>query len=141
MIENNFIDSYLYEEIEESLKSIATKNNVKVLNVDDVKSNVPDTTWPSCKAIMMNINFYTKVSYHFRLAHELSHLLYGDMSLQDVYQFSEFGKRGEELIAHKNAIKMLMEIKRPTNVQSFMEVYKIPSWLSEYVEAEYSLQV
>lgn len=141
MIENNFINSYLYEEIEESLKNIATKNNVKVLNVDDVKSNVPDTTWPSCKAIMMNINFNTKVSYHFRLAHELSHLLYGDTSLQDVYQFSEFGKRGEELIAHKNAIKMLMELKRPTNVQTFMEVYKIPSWLLEYVEAEYSLQV
>lgn len=141
MIENNFINSYLYEEIEESLKNIATKNNVKVLNVDDVKSNVPDTTWPSCKAIMMNINFNTKVSYHFRLAHELSHLLYGDTSLQDVYQFSEFGKRGEELIAHKNAIKMLMELKRPTNVQTFMEVYKIPSWLSDYVEAEYSQQV
>lgn len=141
MIENNFINSYLYEEIEESLKNIATKNNVKVINVDDVKSNVPDTTWPSCKAIMMNINFNTKVSYHFRLAHELSHLLYGDTSLQDVYQFSEFGKRGEELMAHKNAIKMLMELKRPTNVQTFMEVYKIPSWLSDYVEAEYSQQV
>ncbi len=141
MIEKNFIDSYLYEEIEESLKNIATKNNVKVINVDDVKSNVPDTTWPSCKAIMMNINFNTKVSYHFRLAHELSHLLYGDTSLQDVYQFSEFGKRGEELMAHKNAIKMLMELKRPTNVQTFMEVYKIPSWLSDYVEAEYSQQV
>lgn len=137
MIENNFINSYLYEEIEESLKNIATKNNVKVLNVDDVKSNVPDTTWPSCKAIMMNINFNTKVSYNFRLAHELSHLLYGDTSLQDAYQFCEFGKRGEELLAHKNAVKMLMEIKRPTSVETFMDFYEVPSWLSEYVEAEY----
>ncbi|CAK1224460.1 M78 family (ImmA) [Fructobacillus fructosus] len=140
MIEDYFVDSYLYEEIEESLKKIATKNDIKVLNVDDVKSNVPDTTWPSIKAIMMNINFYTKVSYQFRLAHELSHLLYGDTSLQDVYQFSEFGKRGEELLAHKNAIKMLMEVERPTNVQSFMEFYDVPSWLFDYVEAEYSLQ-
>lgn len=141
MIENNFIDSYLCEDIEESLKKIATKNNVKILNVDDVKNNVPDTTWFSIKAIMMNINFYTKVSYQFRLAHELSHLLYGDTSLQSVYQFSEFGKRGEELIAHKNAIKMLMELKRPTNVQTFMEVYRVPSWLEEYVETEYSQRV
>lgn len=141
MIEESFIDSYLYEEIEESLKKIATKNNVKVLNVDDVKSNVPDTTWPSIRAIMMNINFYTKVSYQFRLAHELSHLLYGNTSLQAVYQFSEFGKRGEELIAHKNAIKMLMELERPTSVETFMDFYEVPSWLSEYVEAEYSLRV
>ena len=141
MIDNYFDEFALDEEIQEALQNIATKNDVKVLNVDDVKSNVPDTTWPSCKAIMMNINFNTNVSYHFRLAHELSHLLYGDTSLQDVYQFSEFGKRGEELIAHKNAIKMLMKIKRPTNVQTFMEVYKVPSWLSEYVEAEYSQKV
>lgn len=141
MIDNYFEEFVLDEEIQESLQNIARKNDIKVLDVHDVKSNVPDTTWTAIKTIMMNFNFDTKVSYNFRLAHELSHLLYGDMSLQEVYQFSEFGKRGEELLAHKNAIKMLMEIERPTNVHTFMDFYDVPSWLEEYVEAEYSLQV
>lgn len=141
MIDNYFDEFALDEEIQEALQNIATKNGIKIVDVDDVKSKVPDTTWPSIKAIMMNFNFATKVSYNFRLAHELSHLLYGDTSLQDVYQFCEFGKRGEELLAHKNAVKMLMEIKRPTNVHTFMDFYDVPSWLEEYVEAEYNQPV
>lgn len=140
MIDNYFAECVLDEEITETLNNIASKNNIKIIDVDDVKSNVPDTTWTSIEAIMMNINFYTRVSYNFRLAHELSHLLYGDTSFQRVYQFCEFGKRGEELLAHKNAIKVLMEIKRPTSVETFMDFYNVPSWLLEYVEAEYSLQ-
>lgn len=141
MIDTYFAECVLDEEIKETLNNIASKNNIKIIDVDDVKSNVPDTTWTSIDAIMMNINFYTRVSYNFRLAHELSHLLYGDTSLQRVYQFCEFGKRGEELLAHKNAINVLMEIKRPTSVETFMDFYDVPSWLLEYVEAEYSLQV
>ncbi len=77
-------------------------------------------------------NFDTNVSLNFRLAHELSHLIYGNKDIQKIYTFSEFGHRHEELLAHKNAIRMLMSIEMPTTVNGFMEYYHVPSWLEHY---------
>ncbi|MCK8617331.1 ImmA/IrrE family metallo-endopeptidase [Fructobacillus sp. M158] len=134
------IEEYETEDVIKALEDKAWNNGITILDVYDLDPTTSDTVIVEAESIFMNYNS-TKVSYAFRLAHELSHLLYGDTSSQAVYHFSEFGKRGEELLAHKNAIKMLIEIKRPTSVQTFMKVYNVPSWLLEYVEAEYSLQV
>ncbi|MDF7636962.1 ImmA/IrrE family metallo-endopeptidase [Leuconostocaceae bacterium ESL0958] len=121
----NYYDAIIVEELE----GIAYRNGIKVLRAHDLKPSVPDTTWASLRAVIMNKNADTKVSYAFRLAHELSHLMYGDTTAQNVYQFSELCKRGEELLAHQNAIEMLMDIRMPKDVYSFMEYYAVPSWL------------
>lgn len=120
-------------EIEDYLFKLATNNDIAICEADDLESSTPDTAITSIKVIVMNMNFATCSSYLYRLAHELSHILYGDQELQGVYNFSEFGKRGEELKAHHNAVKLLLTIKRPNNAANFMDFYQIPAWLSDYV--------
>ena len=128
----------LYSEIVQSIESIAQKNNVIIILADNLLSHVPDTALVKSRAIIMNANFDIGVDYCYRLSHELSHILYGDHEAQAVYQFSEYGKRGEELLAHKNAIKMLMSIEMPTTVNGFMEYYHVPSWLEFEVQKTFS---
>lgn len=124
---------HLYPEILQTVESIARKNNVIIILADNLLSHVPDTALVKSRAIIMNVNFDIGVDYCYRLSHELSHILYGDHEAQAVYQFSEYGKRGEELLAHRNAIRMLMSIEMPSSPFSFMNYYRIPSWLESDV--------
>lgn len=126
------IKDYLYTQITSSLESLAYNNDITLVNAEDLSENVPDTALINTRAVIMNKQFDINVDYTYRLAHELSHILYGDKDAQAVYQFSEYGKRGEELLAHKKAIKMLMSIEMPTTVNGFMEYYHVPSWLEHY---------
>ena len=121
-------------EIAEELQRQARCHNIDILDIFDLTADTPDFSVVKRQGVFININFDTKVSYEFRLAHELSHLIYGDGDIQRIYTFSEFGHRREELLAHRNAIKMLMSIEMPTNVNTFMEYYHVPSWLEKDVE-------
>ncbi|WP_371866768.1 ImmA/IrrE family metallo-endopeptidase [Leuconostoc falkenbergense] len=121
------------ENIENTLLDIAKRNFVDVYFLN-MKSSTPDVAIPRDDTVVMNPNFTTKVSLMYRFSHELSHVLYGDPDAQAVYYFSEYGKRGEELLAHRNAIRMLMSIEMPTNVNTFMEYYHVPSWLEKDVD-------
>lgn len=123
------ITDYLYMQITSSLESLACNNDITLVNAEDLSENVPDTALINTRAVIMNEHFDINVDYTYRLAHELSHILYGDHDAQAVYQFSEYGKRGEELLAHRNAIRMLMSIEIPSNPFTFMSYYKVPSWL------------
>ncbi|CAH0415930.1 ImmA/IrrE family metallo-endopeptidase [Periweissella fabaria] len=116
----------------DELLNIATKNNIYVHKMD-MKVTTPDVSSPNDATIIMNTNFQTNTTYSYRLAHEISHILYGDHDAQAVYQFSEYGKRGEELLAHRNAINMLMTIEMPRNPLLFMDYYRVPSWLESDV--------
>lgn len=120
------------ENIENTLLDIAKRNFVDVYFLN-MKSSTPDVAIPRDDTVVMNPNFTTKVSLMYRFSHELSHVLYGDPDAQAVYYFSEYGKRGEERLAHRNAIRMLMSIEMPTSVNTFMEYYHIPSWLEKDV--------
>lgn len=127
------IKDYLYMQITSSLESLACNNDITLVNAEDLSENVPDTALINTRAIIMNKQFDINVDYTYRLAHELSHILYGDKDAQAVYQFSEYGKRGEELLAHRNAIRMLMSIEMPSSPFNFMSYYHIPSWLESDV--------
>lgn len=116
------------ENIKDALLTIAKKHSIDIYFLD-MKPNTPDVSSPKDKIVIMNNGFSNKATFVYRLAHELSHVLYGDSDAQAVYQFSEYGKRGEELLAHRNAIRLLMSIEFPTSVHSFMEYYRIPYWL------------
>lgn len=125
----NFIKDYLFH--------LASLHNVEITDCIDLQPSTPDLSIITYRGIFMNINLNTNVSYCFRLAHELSHILYGDSDNQKVYAFSEYGKRSEEHLAHKNAIKLLMSIEEPTSPNSFMEIYHVPFWLLGDVEREF----
>lgn len=120
---NEFIDE---------LENIACKNDITILDVYDLDPSTSDSAIVPTRSVFMNYE-YNKVSYAFRLAHELSHIIYGDRSAQQVYHFSEFGKRSEELSAHCHAIEILMNIQMPTSPITFMKYFKVPSWLLDEV--------
>ena len=127
------IRDYIYTQITSSLETLACNNDVSVVDADDLSTNVPDTALVNTRAVIMNKCFDVNVDYAYRLAHELSHILYGDHEAQAVYQFSEYGKRGEELLAHRNAIKLLISIEMPSSPLTFMSYYRVPSWLESDV--------
>ncbi|WP_273709833.1 ImmA/IrrE family metallo-endopeptidase [Leuconostoc mesenteroides] len=120
------------DEVISKLLTIADSHNIIIRDNLNLSTGTPDVCFTYDKGIVMNPNWDIKVNYSFRLSHELSHILYGDHEAQAVYQFSEYGKRGEELLAHRNAIRMLMSIEMPTTVNGFMEYYHVPSWLEQY---------
>lgn len=130
----------LGDEVKTELLKIAQKHKINVTNVSDLDSSTPDLSLVEFRGILMNLNLDTNVSYCFRLAHELSHIIYGDGNSHKIYGFSEHAKRGEELCAHKNAIRLLMRIEKPFSPLSFMEYYKVPAWLTAHVEREFKLQ-
>lgn len=130
----------LGDEVKTELLKIAQKHKINVTNVSDLDSSTPDLSLVEFRGVLMNLNLDTNVSYCFRLAHELSHIIYGDGNLHKIYGFSEHAKRGEELCAHKNAIRLLMKIEKPFSPLNFMEYYKVPAWLTLQVEREFTLQ-
>ncbi|WP_349534000.1 hypothetical protein [Leuconostoc citreum] len=83
------MDRYKYA-IYDALYDLAGERNISIYKLL-LKSNTPDVTSPVDNSVIMNPNFETQVTYDYRLAHELSHILYGDHEAQAVYQFSEYG--------------------------------------------------
>lgn len=121
------------DEVMNKLTMIANSHNIIIRDNLNLTTSTPDVCFTFDKGIVMNPNWETNVHYSFRMAHELGHIIYGDPEAQAVYQFSEYGKRGEELLDHRNAIKMLMSIEMPTTVNDFMEYYHVPTWLEHDV--------
>jgi Zn-dependent peptidase ImmA (M78 family) len=94
------------KELRDYLLSIARQNGIKVTNVA-TSSEGPDMAFPFASLIMMNPNSDSKYSYEFRLAHEISHILYGDSDAEAVYHFSPFALRTEERSANRHAIRLI----------------------------------
>lgn len=131
----------MYLEIKDTLLSIAAKNNITVIENEMLTADNPDIAVINNRGILMNVNASTDVSYLYRMAHELSHILYGDSDSQTAYQFSPYSRKKEEINAHRNAIKLLMSIQMPTNPNTFMEYYNVPEWLLYDVAREFNEQL
>lgn len=129
---------YFDANITDNLHKLACANHIIVESVRDLSPETPDFSIVRRQGVFMNTNYETNVSFNFRLAHELSHLLYGDKDMQKIYTFSEFGHRYEELQAHRNAIRMLMSIEMPSNPLTFMSYYHVPAWLENDVMRTYN---
>ncbi|CCF28470.1 ImmA/IrrE family metallo-endopeptidase [Leuconostoc citreum] len=129
---------YFDTDITDNLHKLASDNHIIVENVYDLSPETPDFSIVRRQGVFMNINYDTDVSFNFRLAHELAHLVYGDGNIQKIYTFSEFGHRYEELQAHRNAIRMLMSIEMPSSPLTFMSYYRVPAWLESDVIQTYN---
>lgn len=129
---------YFDANITDNLHKLACANHIIVEIVHELSPETPDFSIVFRQGVFMNTNYETNVSFNFRLAHELSHLLYGDKDIQKIYTFSEFGHRYEELQAHRNAIRMLMSIEMPSSPLTFMSYYRVPAWLENDVMRIYN---
>lgn len=98
------------EEIIDELLSLASRNGIEVTNVTTHDDSSPDVAFPFISRIMMNPHYQTSYSFVFRLAHEISHILFGDNDLLPYYRFSPFFLKAEENSANTNAIRLIARI-------------------------------
>ncbi|WP_273705968.1 ImmA/IrrE family metallo-endopeptidase [Leuconostoc mesenteroides] len=93
------VTDIVYEKIAE--------NNINVINISASETD-SDIANINKRVIVFNPNFDTTFSVPFRLAHEMSHVLYGSRS--KTYTFSPLSKSTEEIEANLNGIQILADI-------------------------------
>ncbi|MCB5827545.1 MULTISPECIES: ImmA/IrrE family metallo-endopeptidase [Weissella] len=98
------------DEIKEELLALARRHDIDVVNIDTRNDASPDVAFPFIRQIMMNPNFATGYHYVFRLAHEISHIIYGDAHALPYYRFSPLFLKTEEITANTQAIRVIARI-------------------------------
>lgn len=121
------------------LKEIALANNIIIIETHSTSCD-PDVSVIEDRVIFMNLNFDTSISYAFRLAHELAHIIYGDFGSQSVYAFSIYSRKYEERQAHRHGLQIITDIiysDTPTeyrNYIDFMHEFGLPAHFEELVK-------
>ncbi|GMA70213.1 hypothetical protein GCM10025879_14590 [Leuconostoc litchii] len=97
---------YIDEKISAYLEKIITINHLTLLYIDGTTFD-PDVANVQKKAIIVNKNYQTKFSIYFRIAHEISHLIY--TTSNTTYTFSPLSKLSDEKEANLHAIQILAD--------------------------------
>ncbi|TYC50853.1 ImmA/IrrE family metallo-endopeptidase [Weissella muntiaci] len=130
--------SYFQQEMYSQLSTIASRNGIEIIVVDR-KDDEPDLAIAGDNIIFLNKNYVTSFSIVFRLAHELAHLLYGDLEDQKAYAFSPLSEKYEERRAHYGASKIIASIMYfdvpmySRNYINFMGEFGLPSAFEDIV--------
>ncbi|WP_273705210.1 ImmA/IrrE family metallo-endopeptidase [Leuconostoc mesenteroides] len=104
----------LYEANEKAIQEVSEILNDKISELKITVISMPSDTSNSDisninkRVIIFNPNFETTFSVPFRIAHEMSHILYGNGS--KTYTFSPLSKSTEEIEANLNGIQILADI-------------------------------
>lgn len=104
----------LYESNEKALNETTEILNNRIseakIQVISMPSDSSDSDMSNInkRVIIFNPNFETSFSVPFRIAHEMSHILYGSSS--KTYTFSPLSKKTEEIEANIHGIKILADI-------------------------------
>lgn len=104
----------LYESNEKALSETTEILNNRIseskIQVISMPSNSSDSDMSNInkRVIIFNPNFETSFSVPFRIAHEMSHILYGSSS--KTYTFSPLSKKTEEIEANMHGIQILADI-------------------------------
>jgi len=128
------------DEILTDLMNLALKNGIGFTATDKLGPFTPSASNTQTKQVVLNLNWHIKNQLAFQMAHELAHILNGDVSNQVLY-FTPY-KNGIELEANRTAIKMIMPYylrdRRidQINPVEFMEIFAIPSHLASVVKYE-----
>lgn len=121
------------------LLKIANENRI-IIKYEQRSSATTDIAVAGDNVVYINLNFFTNFSIVFRLAHELAHLLYGDVESQQIYAFSPLSEKYEEQLAHLNASKMLASLMyyevpmSNRNYINFMNQFTLPSSFEKIVK-------
>lgn len=104
----------LYESNEKALNETTEILNNRIaeakITVISMPSDYSDSDMSNInkRVIIFNPNFETSFSVPFRIAHEMSHILYGSGS--ETYTFSPLSKKTEEIEANMHGIQILADI-------------------------------
>ncbi|MBZ1510954.1 ImmA/IrrE family metallo-endopeptidase [Leuconostoc mesenteroides] len=104
----------LYEANDKAIQDVSEVLNDKIaelkITVVRIPSDISNADMSNIKkrVIILNLNFETTFSITFRIAHEMSHILYGSSS--KTYTFSPLSKKTEEIEANLHGIQILADI-------------------------------
>ncbi|MBZ5964636.1 ImmA/IrrE family metallo-endopeptidase [Leuconostoc gelidum subsp. gelidum] len=94
-----------YNSVINYLENIIQTNHITLIHIS-CSSYDPDVVNTQKRAIIINRNYQTHFSYHFRLAHEIAHLL---TETTHTYNFSQLAKSTSEKKANLTGIKILAD--------------------------------
>ncbi|MGY3742679.1 ImmA/IrrE family metallo-endopeptidase [Leuconostoc inhae] len=94
-----------YNAVTDYLENIIQNNHITLIHVSG-SSTDPDVVNAKKKVIIINRHYQTHFSYHFRLAHEIAHLL---SETTHTYNFSQLSKATSEKQANLTGIKLLSD--------------------------------
>lgn len=97
---------YIDDRISNYLEQIVQKNGLTLIHIDGTELD-PDVANGRKRAIIINNNYKTTFSRYFRIAHEISHLIYTRSN--DTYAFSPLSKLSDETEANLHAIQILVD--------------------------------
>ncbi|WP_273716622.1 ImmA/IrrE family metallo-endopeptidase [Leuconostoc mesenteroides] len=97
---------YIDDRISNYLEQIVQKNGLTLIHIDGTELD-PDVANGRKRAIIINNNYKTNFSRYFRIAHEISHLIYARSN--DTYAFSPLSKLSDETEANLHAIQILVD--------------------------------
>lgn len=127
----------MHEELFKKLLYIADQADIKITYIEGSPSD-PDVAFCNQKIINMNTNFESNISVAFRIAHEISHILFSKPSF--LYTFSPYVKNKEERQTNERAIHMIARLiyedvpKDQINWLNFMNEFNLPSWFEPLVK-------
>lgn len=107
---------------------------------DKLEKYDTDICIPSLNTVVINESYVTSVDVAFRLAHEMSHIIFGNDDQNAVYAFSIGSNKYSEVAADRNAIKMIAKfIYQDTpleyrNWANFMTAFGLPFCLEDMVK-------
>ncbi|WP_134644652.1 hypothetical protein [Weissella cibaria] len=114
------------------LNIISNRNDIKVVYSQELDAYTPDLSVPSQRKIIINRKSNNNVSVAFRLAHELSHILFGSVEQNRVYAFSIGATKSSERIAHEQAMHMIVKYvfqDTPSNIETTLILWKYWDYL------------
>lgn len=97
---------YIDDRISNYLEQIVQKNGLTLIHIDGTELD-PDVANGRKRAIIINNNYKTNFSRYFRIAHEISHLIYTRSN--DIYAFSPLSKLSDKTEANLHAIQILVD--------------------------------
>ncbi|MEX0381318.1 ImmA/IrrE family metallo-endopeptidase [Leuconostoc sp. MS02] len=95
-----------YNSVIDYLEDIIQFNHMTLIHISGSAYD-PDVVNAKKKVIIINRNYQSHFSYHFRLAHEIAHLL--SDTTRTTYNFSQLAKTTAEKQANLTGIKILAD--------------------------------
>ncbi|GEK28871.1 ImmA/IrrE family metallo-endopeptidase [Furfurilactobacillus siliginis] len=127
----------MHEELFKKLLYIADRSGITITDIEGSSSD-PDIAFCKQRIINLNSNFDSEISVAFRLAHEISHILFSKPTF--LYTFSPYTKNKEERETNERAIRMIARLmyedvtKDQINWLNFMNEFNLPSWFEPLVK-------
>ncbi|KRL07710.1 ImmA/IrrE family metallo-endopeptidase [Liquorilactobacillus hordei] len=122
----------------ERLLKLAEKEHIEIIWSQELSPTTPPIAAYNLRCIIMNSNWYNPNQFIFQLAHELSHLIYGDPL--DLYLYNQTPAQKFKIEAQTNdyAIQIILHLYNESpynriNIVSFMQEYAIPTHLESRV--------